>query len=647
MAVVFAVGFAESKAATISGFSPARGPAGTEVTILGSSLQNAIFVYFGSTDAPGEILARASNGVLVRVPANALTGQISVFTSGSGAASSSQFFVATPRVESFTPISGNPGTLVTLTGANFGTGIPGGLGTVTTVLFNGAPARFQIVGINQLVTIVPPDATSGPITVANDAGTLTTLLRFEMPALIYGFTPAAAQPGDTINIRGLNLANAIKVEFGLISAPFTAASPTNITVWMPTNAVNGRVQITTPAGTATSSSNVAVLPRIIRFTPASGPVGTAVSLEGGGFSGVTDVRFGNLHAAFTTTSPLRIDTLVPSGASSGPLVVVTTSGTFTTTTDFTLPASVSALAPANGKRGDLITVDGQNLRGATRVTLNGIDTAFSIVSASRLTFPVPPLATSGRVVVTTPSGDATSPGTLTVRPVLDGFSPSSGGVGSILHVLGAGFSNLAWVRLDGLDATFTLLDATDVRAIVPLGAFSGPVRIRTSDGSEIETAANFFVEGAKPSLASFLPASGAAGVKVTLQGSGLRSASKVQFNGADAAFTVKLPTQIEAIVPAAATSGAIAVTTLDGIALSSTSFVIEKIEVPLSAEVGPGTFTLRWPAAAAGFTLESTPRIGPDAVWQTVGQPPVVDGSDWRVTVVLPQAANRYFRLRR
>lgn len=647
LSLVAAFALLPAKAASITGFTPGHGSTGTEVTVVGTGLQTATTVYFGSTDAPGEILGRSATTLLVRVPANAFTGQISVFTSSSGAASSSQFFVAAPRVDGFTPLTGSPGTVVTINGFNFGTALTGGKASVTNVLFNGVPARFQIIGINQLLAVVPTEATSGPITVANVAGSLTTLVPFQLPALVSSLTPFAAVPGGTVEVRGQNLGSTLKVELGLVPVPFSVVSATNLLLTIPTNAINNRLQITTGAGTTTTSSNLVVLPRIIRFTPTNGPSGTAVTLEGGGLHGVTDVRFSDLHANFTPVSSLRIDAVVPPGAVSGPIQVITTNGTFTTASDFALPARITSLNPGTGKRGDVITVDGQNLRGTSRVRLNGVETAFTLVSASRFTFTIPAAATSGRLVVTTPAGDIESPSTITVRAVLDGFSPANGAVGSVFHVLGAGFTNITWIRLGGIDATFTPVSTTDLRAVVPLNAFSGPIRIRASDGTELETTANFFVDGAKPTIASFAPTSGTAGTKVLLQGNGLRSTSKVQFDSLEAAFTVKSPTQIEATVPNNAVTGIISVNTLDGIAQTATAFVVDRQEVTLRCEVGVGTFVLRWPATALGYTLESSPRVGPDAIWQAVGQPPVVDGADWRVAVVLPQTNSRYFRLRR
>jgi hypothetical protein len=643
---VLASGILQAWSATITGFSPTAGPPGTEVTIAGSGLQTATAVLFGGQNAAGEIVSISPGSVRARVPANALTGQISVFTSASGAATSAQIFVAAPRVEEFDPLIGTPGTVVTITGANFATGLPGGRGTVTEVRFNGQPAAFEIPAINQLFAVVPTNATTGPITLVNEAGSFTTFLSFQVPGSISGFAPAMGKPGDQVEVRGRNLGNAIRVEFGLALAAFTSASPTNLIALVPTNAVNSRIQVTTPAGIAAASSNFVVLPRIISFTPAFGSAGTNVILEGGGFHGITRVEFNGVAATFTPQSSTRVSAVAPNGVTAGPITLVTTNGTFVTEVPFEVPPRITSFSPATGVRGDTVTIDGQNLGGVTRVRFNAAEATFTVVSPTRLTAVVPQLATSGPVRVEGPAGMAASTSIFTVLPVLDGFTPMSGPPGSAVNLMGSGLTNVASVRLGDLEATFTVINSTNVRAIVPLGAFSGPFRIRTAGGVEAAAPGNFFVDGAQPVLTSFSPPSGSAGTSVTLTGQGLRTAARVQFNGVDATFMVASASQVTAAVPAGATTGPIAVTTLDGIAVSPAPFVIGgDAEVALQAQRGEGTLILSWPASATDFVLQASPALGPGAVWQVVPEPPVDAGGLRQVTLPLPGTGERYFRL--
>jgi len=639
-----------AQAATLSGFSPDRGGPGTEVTLVGTGLQTTLFVYFGSTDAAGEILSRSATSVRARVPPNALTGQLSVFTSGSGSASSLQIFVTTPRVEFFTPVSGSPGALVTLNGANFGTGQFGSRGNVSSVLFNGLAARFEIAGLNQLLALVPTDATTGPITVANEAGSTTTFLPFYVAALIKTVTPTNGAPGDAIEIAGSNLGSALKVEFGLERADFSVVSPSLLIARVPTNAVNARLQVTTPAGTVATPGPFVVKPRIIQFQPSSGFTGTNVVLEGGGFHGVTSVEFNGTRATFTAVSSLRVNAVVPAGASTGPLRITTTNGTYTTTDLFHLPARIDSFNPNSGKRGDTVTVDGQNLSGSTRVLFNGAEAEFTVTSPTRLSAVIPAFATSGRLTVQTPAGSVLSSGTFNVSPVLDSFSPGQAPAGSPVVLSGAGMTNLVWVRLGELDTSFTLLDPTRVRVIVPLNAFSGSFRLRNLNGVEATAPGTFFVDGARPALSSFTPTQGTAGTIVQIRGTGLLSASRVQFNGTDGVIRSKSSTTIEATAPADASTGPISVTTLDGIAVSTTPFTYQQPVVSLAIERGIGSdeIVLRWPTSATGYVLESAHSLQPaGSIWTNVAGTPTVEGTTFRLKVVIPATGQVFYRLRK
>ncbi len=95
-------------------------------------------------------------------------------------------------------------------------------------------------------------------------------------------------------------------------------------------------------------------PSITSVDPASGPIGTFVTLTGTNFEpGATQVTFNGLAAAVRTVTAAQITTTVPIGATTGPLTVTTSRGsasvtfTVTATGDFTLtaaPASVRAIA---------------------------------------------------------------------------------------------------------------------------------------------------------------------------------------------------------------------------------------------------------------------------------------------------------------
>ena len=77
-------------------------------------------------------------------------------------------------------------------------------------------------------------------------------------------------------------------------------------------------------------------PTITSFTPASGPPGTSVTIEGTRLGGVTAVTFGGVDAEFSPGTATQLTATVPHGAETGPIAVTTPDGTATSATDFTV-----------------------------------------------------------------------------------------------------------------------------------------------------------------------------------------------------------------------------------------------------------------------------------------------------------------------
>ena len=82
-------------------------------------------------------------------------------------------------------------------------------------------------------------------------------------------------------------------------------------------------------------------PTITALVPTSGPVGSVVTLIGGGFTGATAVAFAGHGARFIVNSDTQITTTVPAGARSGPLSVATPGGLATSAASFTVKPSPS------------------------------------------------------------------------------------------------------------------------------------------------------------------------------------------------------------------------------------------------------------------------------------------------------------------
>ena len=217
--------------------------------------------------------------------------------------------------------SGKVGTTVELLGQGF-TG-------ATSVAFNGVPASFANTSDTYMTAVVPPGATTGTVKVTTFTSSMLSNRTFRVTPQITSFSPASGVVGSTVTITGVSLTQTTALTIGGKAATFTVNSDTQVTATVPAGALTGlKIGATTAGGTANSATAFAVVPSISSFTPTSGKVGTAVTINGNGFTKATSVTFGGVAAtSFQVISDTQIDALVPAGAITGPIVVTTAGGT--------------------------------------------------------------------------------------------------------------------------------------------------------------------------------------------------------------------------------------------------------------------------------------------------------------------------------
>jgi hypothetical protein len=184
----------------------------------------------------------------------AWTGAIATFKLGASAPA--------PTITNVSPSHGVVGAAVTITGTGF-------TGT-SAVKFNGTTATYHVDSATQITTTVPSGATSGAITVATPGGTATSPSPFTVDAsptpTITGFSPSHGPVGTTVVITGTHFIGTTAVAFHGTTATYHVDSDTQITTTVPTGATTGTITVTTPGGTATSSSftvNATTTPHIM------------------------------------------------------------------------------------------------------------------------------------------------------------------------------------------------------------------------------------------------------------------------------------------------------------------------------------------------------------------------------------------------
>ena len=148
---------------------------------------------------------------------------------------------------------------------------------------------------------------------------------------------SSGKVGGTVEVLGAGFNGVTKVKFNGTTAKYTVVSDTYLTVKVPAGATTGPVTVTTSAGTLSSSTPFRVIPKVLSFSPTSGPVGTSVMITGNSFTGATKVTFGGVKAtSVTINSDTQITAEVPTGAKTGKIAVTTAGGTGSSSTVFTV-----------------------------------------------------------------------------------------------------------------------------------------------------------------------------------------------------------------------------------------------------------------------------------------------------------------------
>jgi YD repeat-containing protein len=182
----------------------------------------------------------------------------------------------------------------------------------------------------------------------DEAGNITSIMRQSSNEVaVIEFTPDQGAVGTVVTIYGTGfslVAAENTVQFNGVAATITSASATQLVVAVPAGATTGPITVTTPSGSAASTTNFEVLQNlaITGFTPTIGTPGTAVQINGTNFDPVPandQLKFNITTATATAATSSTINTTVPAGATSGRISLTTPAGSATSTGDFFVPPS--------------------------------------------------------------------------------------------------------------------------------------------------------------------------------------------------------------------------------------------------------------------------------------------------------------------
>jgi hypothetical protein len=162
--------------------------------------------------------------------------------------------------------------------------------------------------------------------------------------------------------------------------------------------------------TVTAGSLPPPPPSLTTVSPTSGPVGTSVTITGanfGGTQGTSALTFNGTTATPTSWSGTSVVALVPSGATTGN-VMVTVGGQASNWVSFAVtapspPPSLTSVNPTSGVVGSSVTITGTDFGAAQGTSTLWFNSTLAIPiswSRSNVVAPVPSGATTGNVIVT-------------------------------------------------------------------------------------------------------------------------------------------------------------------------------------------------------------------------------------------------------
>ena len=165
---------------------------------------------------------------------------------------------------------------------------------------------------------------------------------------------------------------------------------------------------------------------VIAFTPATGPVGTTVTISGTGFSATpasNTVTFNGTGATVSSASTTQLVVTVPSGATTGVISVTAPAGSDSSSSSFSVAApptpTITSFSPTVGVAGASVTVTGTNFQTTAlnnRLQFNVTGVAPTSSTSTSISTTVPTHTASGKIKVTTPFGQDVSDDDFFVAP---------------------------------------------------------------------------------------------------------------------------------------------------------------------------------------------------------------------------------------
>lgn len=298
---------------SVTSVSPSEGYGGTVVTVDGSGFGAGAEVSFGTVPSTS-VSVSSSNELIAVAPPNAAPSPVDVTITVGGIPSApnppaDQFTYSlngqAPTVSSLVPNSGSSGTGVTVYGSGFQRG-----GTPTVYFGSAAGSSVTVISDDELTVNAPSGQSAvdvqvsvgGQISATNYPADVFTYVGGGGAPTVTGVLPNQGTGWSEVMLTGTGFEMGTTASFGgYLSPSVVVLSSTVLMAESPLGPANGAVaiQVTNPLGTSLPnppydqftyvSPNA---PTVSGILPASGPVGSEVTVSGASFFPGSTVDFG-------------------------------------------------------------------------------------------------------------------------------------------------------------------------------------------------------------------------------------------------------------------------------------------------------------------------------------------------------------------
>jgi RHS repeat-associated protein len=362
----------------------------------------------------------------------------------------------------------------------------------STVAFDGVTATPTSWNDASIIVPVPAGAATGNVivTVGSVASNGAMFTVISGPT-ITNLSAYSGPVGTSITITGNNFGAAqgtSTVTFNGTAATPTTWSAGSIVVPVPTGATAGNIVVVVSGVPSPGVAfTVIATPIVSSLSPAAGPVGTQVTIQGSNFGstqGSSTLTFnGASPASITSWADGQIVAVVSSMITTGPVTVVVNSVPSNSNVVFTAyNPNITSLSPPSGSIGSSIIVNGDGFgasQGSSTVNFNGSPTNVDSWSDSAIEVQVP--GTVSCPVTVTMNGVTSNAVEFTVEgpPTISTLSATNGAPGTAITITGSGFGSTqsdSTVAFYGSTAAVSSWSDSEIVAIVPAAA-SGPVTV--------------------------------------------------------------------------------------------------------------------------------------------------------------------------